>query len=633
MRTLGMRKVSNKLLAGVLLTTLSALLIAGVSLLVYDLRSYYNVHVSDWSTQAEIIGRSNAVALQFEDRAFAEKNLALLKARPDVEAVALYNAKGALFANYEKDAAGPQKLPALPDVDGIRVADGSLHLFRRVVDNGEILGTIYIRAHYGFYERLWSYLLIVLGVSAFALAVSVVLSSWLQKNITRPILDISGVARKVVDSRDFSLRANKTTEDEIGSLVDAFNDMLAEIKRQTEALESSNRELAGQIANRTEAERALRESEHRNRTLINASSAIVWMTDRDLSFSESQPAWQAYTGQSDEDCLGLGWRRGFHEDDRSAFSATLKTAKDAAAPFESELRLWHAASADWRFVSVRAAPVLDADGAILEWIGTITDINDRRQAEAEIRRLNTDLEERVSRRTAELEATNRELESFSYSVSHDLRAPLRAIDGYSRMVEEDYGDRLDEDGKRMLAVVRDEAVRMGRLIDDLLSFSRMSRQAMDAVENVDMTSLAKEVAKSLMRDKDAERVRFDIWPLPAVEGDVALLRQVWINLLSNALKYSSTKPKSEILVTGERMNGEALFRVQDNGVGFDMKYAPKLFGVFQRLHKAEDFEGTGVGLAIVHRVITRHGGSVRADSKVGEGATFHFTLPAGSTHA
>ena len=628
-----MRKVRNKLLAGVLLTSLSALVITGLSLLVYDLRSYYTVHVSDWSTQAEIIGRSNAVALQFEDRAFAEKNLALLKARADVEAVALYNAKGALFASYEKDLPARQKLPALPEVDGIRVADGSLHLFRRVVDNGEILGTIYIRAHYGFYERMWSYLLIVLVVSALALAVSILSSAWLQKNITRPILDISGVARKVVDSRDFSLRATKSTDDEIGSLVDAFNDMLAEIKRRTEALESSNRELAGQIANRTQAERALRESERRNRTLINASSSIVWTADRDLAFSEAQPAWQAYTGQSDEDCDGTGWRRAFHEEDRSALTATLKTPKSGAAPFECELRLWHAPSAGYRFAAVRAAPVLDAGGAIMEWIGTVTDIDDRRNAEAEIRRLNADLEERVSRRTAELESTNRELESFSYSVSHDLRAPLRAIDGYARMVEEDYGDRLDEDGKRMLAVVRDEAVRMGQLIDDLLSFSRMSRQAMDSVQNVDMTSLAKEVAQSLLREQDAKRIRFDIWPLPPVEGDISLLRQVWTNLLSNALKYSGTKPKAEILVTGELLNGNALFRVQDNGVGFDMKYAAKLFGVFQRLHKAEDFEGTGVGLAIVHRVVTRHGGSVRADSTLGEGATFHFTLPAGSTHA
>jgi light-regulated signal transduction histidine kinase (bacteriophytochrome) len=180
-------------------------------------------------------------------------------------------------------------------------------------------------------------------------------------------------------------------------------------------------------------------------------------------------------------------------------------------------------------------------------------------------------------------------------------------------------------------VVRDEANRMGRLIDDLLSFSRISRQAVDASADVDMTVLAKEVANELMREQDGSRIKLDIWPLPKIRGDRALLRQVWTNLLSNALKYSSTKPRSDILVTGDLTNGTANFRVADNGVGFDMRYAPKLFGVFQRLHRSEEFEGTGVGLAIVQRIINRHGGSIRADSKPGEGTTFFFDLPARST--
>ncbi|HVY05436.1 MAG TPA: ATP-binding protein [Burkholderiales bacterium] len=632
MKRFAIHKVRNKLLAGVLLTSLAALVITGISLLVYDLRSYNALRVSDWMTQAEIIGRANVAALQFEDRQFAEKNLELLKFRPDMEMAALYSAKGALFASYVRDGISRDRLPALPETDGIRIVDNTLNLYKRIVDNGEILGAIYLRVHYGFYERLWSYLAIVLAVSAFALAVSLLLSSWLQRTLTRPIMDVSAIAKRVVDSRDFSLRATKTTEDEIGSLVDTFNNMLAEIERQTRALEESNQALASQIANRAEAELALRESERRNRTLINASSSIVWTTDKSQRFDEAQPAWQAYTGQGEDESRGTGWRRAFEAEDREKLSSQWNAAQQEKIAFECELKLWHAASNAYRFVSLRAAPVLDEHDEIVEWIGTISDLNERRLAEAEIKRLNADLEERVLKRTEELEATNRELESFSYSVSHDLRAPLRAIDGYSRMVEEDYGDRFDEDGRRMLKVVREEAVRMGRLIDDLLSFSKMSRKTMDTVQNIDMTALAKDVAASLLREQDAARVRFDIWPLPAVHGDIALLRQVWINLLSNALKYSGTKPKSEVLVTGEEVNGDAVFRVQDNGVGFDMKYAAKLFGVFQRLHKAEEFEGTGVGLAIVHRVIVRHGGSIRADARPGEGATFHFTLPKRSIH-
>ena len=440
---------------------------------------------------------------------------------------------------------------------------------------------------------------------------------------------MTGVARHVVERRDFSLRAKKTTEDEIGYLVDAFNDMLAEIARQTEALKASNQALERQIAERSEAERALRDSERRNRTLVDAITSVVWTADSEKAFTATQPAWSAYTGQAEAEHRGAGWRKAFHAEDRDALENQWAEAATAKIPLECVARLWHAASSNYRFVSVRAAPVLSAENEILEWIGTVTDIDDRKHAEEEIRRLNAELEERVRERTAQLEATNKELESFSYSVSHDLRAPLRAIDGYSQMLEEDYRDRLDDEGKRLLAVVRRESGKMGRLIDDLLAFSRLGRNPISAMAEIDMTALAKDVAQELLRDETPDRVRLDVWRLPPARGDKSLLRQVWMNLLGNALKYAGSRPRPEILVTGEITNGEAFYRVADNGVGFDMKYAGKLFGVFQRLHTAEEFSGTGVGLAIVHRVITRHGGSVRADGKVGEGATFTFTLPVG----
>jgi len=357
-------------------------------------------------------------------------------------------------------------------------------------------------------------------------------------------------------------------------------------------------------------------------------TSFVWTADPRRAFVDPQPAWSDYTGQPEEDYRGSGWRRAFHSDDKSRIEAHWSHAAAERAPFECEVRLWHAKSSSYRTVSVRAAPVSSQDNAISEWIGTIADIDDRHRAEDEIRRLNAELEERVRQRTVQLEDTNKELESFSYSVSHDLRAPLRAVDGYSQMLEEDYADRLDDEGKRLLKVVRSETVRMGRLIDDLLTFSRLGRKPLDAAAGVDMVALAREVAEELLREQPKDRCRLDIWPLPEARGDRMLLRQVWMNLLGNAIKYSSSRPKAEIAVTGEIADGHAVYRVADNGVGFDMKYAGKLFGVFQRLHGQNEFEGTGVGLAIVHRIITRHGGSVRATGTVGQGATFTFTLPA-----
>jgi light-regulated signal transduction histidine kinase (bacteriophytochrome) len=243
-----------------------------------------------------------------------------------------------------------------------------------------------------------------------------------------------------------------------------------------------------------------------------------------------------------------------------------------------------------------------------------------------IRNHANELEARVLERTAELEAVNKELASFSYSVSHDLRAPLRAVDGYARMLEEDYATKLDDEGRRLLSVVRDSATRMGQLIDDLLSFSRLSRQPM-VQHLVDTRALVQQVVDEVRGDSRAS-VELGDMLLPA-EGDRALLKQVWVNLISNALKYSAKRgaPRVEI---GSQVEGEEnIYWVRDNGAGFDMRYAAKLFGVFQRLHSQEEFAGTGVGLAIVHRVITRHGGRAWAEGKPGEGACFFFSLPRG----
>jgi signal transduction histidine kinase len=240
-----------------------------------------------------------------------------------------------------------------------------------------------------------------------------------------------------------------------------------------------------------------------------------------------------------------------------------------------------------------------------------------------VRRHADELEARVRARTAELEAANRELDAFSYSVSHDLRAPLRAVDGYSRMLEEDFGAVLDAEGRRLLGVVRGETRNMGRLIDDLLDFSRLGRQPL-AREALDMAALVRSVVEELGA---GSRAAVAVGELPPAHADPRLLRQVWVNLIDNALKYSAKRPAPEVSIDGMIEGSERVYRVRDNGAGFDMRYADKLFGVFQRLHHAEDFSGTGVGLAIVHRVVGRHGGRVWAEGRPDEGACFYFSLP------
>jgi signal transduction histidine kinase len=264
------------------------------------------------------------------------------------------------------------------------------------------------------------------------------------------------------------------------------------------------------------------------------------------------------------------------------------------------------------------------------------------KAEADIRQLNEELEQKVIERTAQLESVNKELESFSYSVAHDLRTPLRAVHGYARMLKDDYGVQLDTEARRLMSCIMVNATKMGQLIDDLLTFSRLGRKELvrTIISMQDMVAgLCEEITPSTGALQNGEgdgkddksKIEFRIGLLQPVRGDTTTIKQVWLNLISNAVKYSRLNDHPVIEI-GSRIEGSEIdYYIKDNGVGFDMRYASKLFAVFQRLHDEEQFEGTGVGLAIVHRIISKHGGRVWAESKVNEGATFFFSLPKNTT--
>jgi signal transduction histidine kinase len=275
--------------------------------------------------------------------------------------------------------------------------------------------------------------------------------------------------------------------------------------------------------------------------------------------------------------------------------------------------------------SVRAIKLSDDE------VGSLTDAFNQmltqihEQTEV-LNEFNQTLEQRVKNRTTELEIANKELESFSYSVSHDLRAPARAIHSYANVFLEDYGDKIDEEGKRLINIVLKNGQKMGLLIDDLLSFSQLGRKELIKTK-LSMHDVVSSIWNELYKTEEDRNITLVLKELPDVYAEKTTMQQVWVNLISNALKYTKNKHETRIEICAEEKNAEIIYCIKDNGSGFDMKYYNKLFGVFQRLHSQEEFEGTGVGLAIVQRVLEKHGGKIWADSKVNEGATFYFSLP------
>jgi PAS domain S-box-containing protein len=514
------------------------------------------------------------------------------------------------------DAQGKSLYPlsgvALPTA---KATSGEIKLLKRDIDYlGTNLGVLAVRVDFASWlaqaeaqQRELVVVVLIVIVAFFASAAYV-----LERVVVRPVNALSKAASELARNR-FDVQLEKSGDDEVGNLVDRFAEMRealsgyqAELLQRSEILKRSREGLA----------EVQRMAQLGSWELDATTNRMVWSEEVYQIFGLDPQLHEA----SSESLLAA-----VHPGDSERVTAAYVRRGQDGAPYDFVYQIVRASDKEIRYVREICEPVRGEEGRLMRFRGTLHDITELKRAEEEIRQLNQELERRVAERTAQLEAANQELESFSYSVSHDLRTPLRTIDGFSHILLEDYADKVGDEGRRLLNVVSDNTSRMEQLIDDILKFSRTGRAEITHSE-IDMEKMAHAVAAELMASDPGGKLQMEIEPIPATRGDSAMLRQVFVNLLSNAIKFSRHNAIPKIHVGASVKDNETIYYVKDNGAGFDMQYADKLFGVFQRLHGANEFEGTGIGLAIVKRIITRHGGRVWAEGKVNEGATFYFAL-------
>lgn len=498
----------------------------------------------------------------------------------------------------------------------------------------------------------------ILGIGIGVLLSVIILGMFLVRSITVPISRLVKGADEI-GSGNLEYKVGTKAKDEIGVLSRAFDQMSVNLKKIT----VSRDELVKEISDKKRAEAALKSERDRAQNYLDIAGVMIIAINTDQKVTLVNAKGCQILGCDEADIIGKNWFENFLLEDeqktvKGVFNGIISGDTEPAEYNENYILT---KNNEQRLIAWHNSALTNQEGHIIGTLSSGEDITERKKIEIELAHNREYLEETVSKRTAELnqriseveqlnsamvnlledlrisnqnlelttrqlEDANKELESFSYSVSHDLRAPLRAIDGFTRILMEDYVTRLDDEGKRLGSVIQHNTQKMSQLIDDLLSFSRTGRAAMH-FSAIDMKNMANAIYHEATDAKERKRVEFSVNNLPKVHGDPTMMRQVWINLISNALKFSAHIKQTIISITYQEKEKSIIYCIKDNGAGFDMKYKDKLFGVFQRLHSKKEFSGTGVGLALVQRIIHRHGGKVWAEGKVDEGAVFYFSLP------
>jgi len=530
-----------------------------------------------------------------------------LDSLPRIQTSYVYNDEGGLVFSYQRDATQHLTPPELQD-DGARLNPLSIDLYHPVAYQGTRYGTIYMSlSTEELVAREQDYYRLVAAVVIIFILLFIVAGYWIQRFFSRPILELSKSVDQIATEQDYSRRLFTAHQDEVGVLYRSFNQLL-------EVIESSQHSLEQSMA-RTDG-------------ILNVVGNVIISIDDDYRIIIFNHQAEKTFGYCADDVLGRSLDMLLPERFRHSHNRMVRDFGEESAAMRPAMQRDYicALRKDGSEFPIEASiSRMDFDGSVIYTVA-LNDITVRLHTENELKRHRLHLEDLVNERTHELKRANKEMEAFSYSVSHDLRAPLRRIDGFSKVLLEDHLSQLDADGQDYLHRIRSSTQRMSVLIDDMLNLSRISRREMKILPT-GLSDMVRTVAAHLQESDVNRRVDFIIQDTPPVKCDPGLMQIVLENLLQNAWNYTVRTDKAVIEFSHQtNAEGDAVYTLRDNGVGFDMKYVSKLFGVFERLHDDKDFTGTGIGLATVLRIIERHGGRIWAEGKVNQGAVFNFIL-------